>query len=179
MKNVGILALVLLPTAIALAIQNKPTDEPVIKPIVYALPEKPVIKTAKLNAILPDQTTCLAEALYHEARGEGETGMIAVANVVINRVKHDSYPNDACSVIHQPAQFSFVGVNEAIEEPEKYEQAKQLAKKALKNKLPKVVSNDVIYYWNPDKVNMKKHQWIARVEPVKKIGKHQFAKDKS
>jgi spore germination cell wall hydrolase CwlJ-like protein len=179
MKNVGILALVLLPTAIALAIQNKPTDEPAIKPIVYALPDKPVIKTAKLNAILPDQTTCLAEALYHEARGEGETGMIAVANVVINRVKHDAFPNDPCSVIHQPSQFSFVGVNNTIEEPELYGKAEQLAKKALKNKLPKVVSNDVIYYWNPDKVNLKKHQWIARVEPVKKIGKHQFAKDKS
>lgn len=179
MNNVSWLILILLPSAVALAIQQKPSEEPVIKPIVYGIPDKPVIKTSKLNAILPDQATCLAEALYHEARGEGETGMIAVANVVINRVKHEKFPMDACSVIHQPSQFSFVGVNEAIDEPEKYEQAKLLAKKALKNKLPKVVANDVIYYWNPDKVNMKKHQWIARVEPVKKIGKHQFAKDKS
>lgn len=167
----------MLPTAIALAMQ-KPTDEAPIKPIVYGVDQSPKIKTAKLNAILPDQTTCLAEALYHEARGEGETGMIAVANVVINRVKHDAFPNDPCSVIHQPSQFSFVGTTDAIDEPELYAKAEKLAKKALKNKLPKVVASDVVYYWNPDKVNMKKHQWIARVEPVKKIGKHQFAKDK-
>lgn len=178
MNSISWLILIFLPTAIALAMQQKPSEEPIIKPIVYALPDKPAIKTAKLNAILPDQTTCLAEALYHEARGEGETGMIAVANVVINRVKHDAFPNDPCSVIYQPSQFSFVGTAEVIDEPAKYEQAEKLARKAIKNKLPKVVSNDVIYYWNPDKVNLKKHQWIARVEPVKKIGKHQFAKDK-
>ncbi len=178
MNSTSWLILIFLPTAIALAMQQKASEELIIKPIVYAVPQAPQLKTVRLNAILPDQTTCLAEALYHEARGEGEIGMIAVANVVINRVKSDSFPNDPCSVIHQPNQFSFVGTADAINEPDKYVQAEKLAKKALKNKLPKMVANDVIYYWNPDKVNLKKHQWITRVEPVKKIGKHQFAKDK-
>lgn len=55
------------------------------------------------------QTECLATAMYHEARGEGERGLRAVAYVIHNRVESGKYPNDYCGVVTQPAQFSFVG----------------------------------------------------------------------
>ena len=51
---------------------------------------------------------CLADAVYFEARGEPLHGQLAVAEVVINRSQSGLYPADYCSVVTQPAQFSFV-----------------------------------------------------------------------
>tara|TARA_R110000751_G_scaffold858_4_gene2891 strand:- start:224 stop:706 length:483 start_codon:yes stop_codon:yes gene_type:complete len=47
------------------------------------------------------EATCLIEALYFEARGENFSGQLAVATVVLNRVKHSKYPNTICSVVHE------------------------------------------------------------------------------
>ena len=44
---------------------------------------------------------CLALTIYHEARGEPLSGQIAVAQVVVNRVRDPEYPKDICSVVHQ------------------------------------------------------------------------------
>lgn len=51
---------------------------------------------------------CMVRNLHHEARGEGGNGMIAVANVVMNRVKHPDFPASVCAVVYQPWQFSWV-----------------------------------------------------------------------
>lgn len=53
------------------------------------------------------ETECLATAMYHEARGEGDVGMKAVAFVIHNRAKSGRYPADMCSVVLQHRQFSF------------------------------------------------------------------------
>jgi spore germination cell wall hydrolase CwlJ-like protein len=56
---------------------------------------------------------CLTQAAYYEARGEGRDGMRAVAQVVLNRVRHRAFPNSVCGVVFQGAgrrtgcQFSF------------------------------------------------------------------------
>ena len=63
--------------------------------------------------LLDAQTGCLAIALYHEARGENEIGQIAVAQVILNRVKSRKYPDTICRVVFQNThlnklcQFSF------------------------------------------------------------------------
>jgi len=44
---------------------------------------------------------CLANTIYYEARGEPIKGQLAVANVVMNRVKNKHYPNTICKVVHQ------------------------------------------------------------------------------
>jgi len=61
-----------------------------------------------------DERNCLAQAIYHEARGEPEQGQWAVANVILNRVDSKRYPNSICGVVFQNAnaskykcQFSF------------------------------------------------------------------------
>jgi hypothetical protein len=61
------------------------------------------IRTADLS-----DTECLATAMYHEARGEGERGLIAVAFVIYNRVTSGRFPDNFCGVVRQPSQFSFV-----------------------------------------------------------------------
>lgn len=60
----------------------------------------------------PDDAHCLAEALYWEARGEPQLGMLAVGQVVLNRVKHRDFPDTVCQVVHQgygrsACQFSY------------------------------------------------------------------------
>tara|TARA_Y100000114_G_scaffold142054_1_gene148318 strand:- start:39 stop:473 length:435 start_codon:yes stop_codon:yes gene_type:complete len=47
------------------------------------------------------QLTCLAVGIYHEARGEGNAGMAAVANVVINRVHDPRWPDTPCEVLSE------------------------------------------------------------------------------
>ena len=44
---------------------------------------------------------CLAEAIYHEARGEDVYGQFAVAEVILNRVDLPNYPNSVCGVVHR------------------------------------------------------------------------------
>lgn len=47
---------------------------------------------------------CLTEAVYYEARSESGDGQRAVAQVVLNRVRHPSYPNSVCGVVYQGSQ---------------------------------------------------------------------------
>lgn len=51
--------------------------------------------------------TCLAVAIFFEARAEPIEGMEAVANVIINRVEDSRYPDGVCDVVWEPEQFSF------------------------------------------------------------------------
>ena len=44
---------------------------------------------------------CLALNMYHEARGQGSAGLLAVSSVVMNRVKDKRFPNTICEVVHQ------------------------------------------------------------------------------
>lgn len=57
---------------------------------------------------------CLAQAIYHEARGESAAGQLAVANVIVNRARSSKFPSTLCGVIYQNAdkghyrcQFTF------------------------------------------------------------------------
>lgn len=54
------------------------------------------------------ETECLATAMYHEARGEGERGLLAVAFVIYNRVISARFPSNYCTVVRQRSQFSFI-----------------------------------------------------------------------
>lgn len=51
---------------------------------------------------------CLAGAVYFEAKSESLEGQLAVARVVINRVKSGRFANSLCGVVYQTGQFSFV-----------------------------------------------------------------------
>jgi N-acetylmuramoyl-L-alanine amidase len=55
----------------------------------------------------PSDIECLAMNIYHEARGEPIVGQIAVAQVTMNRVEHEYFPDDVCSVVWQDDQFSW------------------------------------------------------------------------
>ena len=53
------------------------------------------------------QIKCLADNIYHEAKGEPLKGQLGVAFVTLNRTKSSKYPDDICKVVYQPGQFSW------------------------------------------------------------------------
>ena len=64
---------------------------------------------------------CLATCVFYEARGESVDGQLAVAEVVLNRVRSNRYPDDICSVVNQSKQYSFTPdgkSDDLLEEPE-------------------------------------------------------------
>jgi len=53
-----------------------------------------------------DEVECLALNIYHEARNQPTAGKLAVAQVTLNRVKHDRFPNTICGVVYQGYYFN-------------------------------------------------------------------------
>lgn len=52
------------------------------------------------------QHACLSQAIYYEARGEAQRGQVAVAEVIINRVRSNAYPSSICGVVFQGSHRS-------------------------------------------------------------------------
>lgn len=136
---------------------------------LYALVDK-----FATNAALDEQTSCLATAVYFEARGESVEGQLAVARVVMNRASSGRYPPDWCSVVKQPAQFSFVRHGEfpyVDTNSDAWRKAEAIAELAAANVVPSVGS-DVLWY-HADYVAPS---WGQRLSVVEKIGAHIFYK---
>jgi len=53
------------------------------------------------------EVICLATAIFFEARDQPITGQELVADVVMNRVEHERFPDTVCDVVYQPKAFSF------------------------------------------------------------------------
>lgn len=91
-----------------------------------------------------DPFTCLAVAIFFEARGESFEGKEAVANVIVNRVEDRRYPNDVCEVVWEPKAFSFTH-DGLSDKPEKYSKhADRLAWKESKQVAKKVLAGDTL-----------------------------------
>ncbi|NQZ53263.1 MAG: cell wall hydrolase [Piscirickettsiaceae bacterium] len=54
-----------------------------------------------------DPLTCMAMAIYFEARGEPLEAQMRVADTIMNRVHSKRFPNTVCGVVKQKHQFSF------------------------------------------------------------------------
>ena len=87
--------------------------------------------------MLLDPVTCLAAAIYFEARNQDLAHQLMVANTVINRVDSRRYPNDVCSVVKQKMQFSFFwdGKKEVVDDHKSWEFSTYWAKQMLKKRL--------------------------------------------
>ena len=125
-----------------------------------------------------DEKNCLARAIYFEARSEPEAGQIAVANVILNRVKSKTYPDTICGVVYDGAhrlnscQFSFAcdGKKDAPRSAKQWTKAKKLASRALAgDAYVRVVSTATHYH--ADYVNPS---WSGSMKRLIKIGRHIF-----
>jgi spore germination cell wall hydrolase CwlJ-like protein len=113
---------------------------------------------------------CLTQAVYYESAREPSLGQEAVAQVVLNRVRHPAYPKSICGVVFQGSaratgcQFSFTcdGSLAWAPEPRLWAKAQAVAKRALAGYVSKAVGSATHYhadyvapYWAPTLVKMK------------------------
>ena len=109
----------------------------------------------------------LARCVYAEARGETYQGQVAVAAVVLNRVKSPSFPNTIAGVIYQPYAFSSVNDGQINLTPNKT--AISAAQDALNGWDP---TYGCLYFYN---ANTSTSKWIYNRKTVVTIGNHVFA----
>lgn len=112
----------------------------------------------------------LARAVNGEARGEIYEGQVAVAAVILNRVKHPSFPNTIAGVIYQPGAFTAVTDGQIHAYLDRNSTVYKACQDALNGWDP---SGGAIYYYNPAKTTNK---WIYSRPVVKVLGNHTFAK---
>ena len=114
-----------------------------------------------------NDTYILAKMISAEARGEPFEGQVAVGAVILNRVKHPSFPNTISGVLYESGAFSALTdgqyYNEAIADS-----AYRAADLAMKGWDP---SGGAIYYFNPNKTS-NAFMWSRPVLTV--IGSHKF-----
>ncbi|NLX75920.1 MAG: spore cortex-lytic enzyme [Clostridiaceae bacterium] len=110
----------------------------------------------------------LAHLVHGEARGEPYIGQVAVAAVVLNRVKDSRFPNTIAGVIYQPGAFDAVSDGQINLEPTS--QSYKAARDAMNGWDP---TYGCIYYYNPQTATSK---WIWTRPIMLTIGKHNFAK---
>jgi hypothetical protein len=112
---------------------------------------------------------CMTQAIYYEAAREPVRGQEAVAQVVLNRVRHPAYPKSICGVVYQGSarptgcQFTFTcdGALRWTPQPALWRQAQDVARRALTGFVDKDVGSAthyhaayVIPYWAPTLVKM-------------------------
>lgn len=121
------------------------------------------------NSSSNNDTQLLARCVNGEARGEPYKGQVAVAAVILNRVKHASFPNTISGVIYQPGAFTAVSdgqINVPIDENSSIYKA---CAEAMAGSDP---TNGCIYYYNPSTATSS---WIWSRQIQLTIGKHNFA----
>lgn len=114
-----------------------------------------------------DEVNLLTRLIAAEATGEPYEGQVAVAAVMLNRVRHASFPNTVGGVIYQPHAFESVS-NGLIWRLTDLTTARKAAMDALNGWDP---TYGALYFWNPYK---PVSSWIWTRKIVRQIGNHVF-----
>ncbi len=120
---------------------------------------------------------CLTQAVYFEARGETPAGQAAVAQVVLNRVRHPSFPKSICGVVFQGAgkrvgcQFSFAcdGSMRRGREVAAWNRARKVASKALSGNVMASIGEATHFHTTNVAPN-----WGPRLVRTAEVGMHVF-----
>jgi len=125
---------------------------------------------------------CLATAIYFEARGEPVRGQIAVAQVILNRVRSPLFPETICGVVYQGqmhpgCQFSFTcdGRTDNPRNDGQWALAQDIAKKITAGQLWLPEVGYSTYYH----ANYVSPSWVGDMNKVDKIGRHIFYKKRN
>lgn len=143
-------------------------------PLAPSTDAAPVRRETELNA---RELNCLALTVYHEARGETQQGQVAVAEVVMNRVRSRAYPNTICGVVYQGShlstgcQFTFTCDGSIDRRPRgrAWETAQHIAELVMKGYTRQLTQHATHYHTHA--VNPV---WSSGLVPTTTIGSHQF-----
>ena len=140
------LAIIYFGTIVLFGCVTRPPEKPTATSHTYSTKYKhqSVSKKSKrsptIRQVNNKARNCLALAMYWEARGEGDRGMLAVGSVVLNRVENRQFPNSVCAVVYEggetpPCQFSWWcdGKSDHPRNRTQWQTALNLANKLLSN----------------------------------------------
>lgn len=115
---------------------------------------------------------CLTQALYYEARGEGEMGQLAVADVILQRRNSKYHPNTICGVVYEPYQFSFVHDGSMLKEidVDAWNKADDLSGRALRGETPTGLTGRALFYH----AKSVRPMWADAMVKTAEIGNHIF-----
>lgn len=162
------------------AIGNATGTPAAVAPVPVTMPGKlrDALQTAAAPAVSSKERQCLATAIYFEARGEPVRGQVAVAQVIVNRVRSPQYPDTICEVVYQnqqrrnACQFSFAcdGKPDTIREKPAWALAEKLADEVIsgETRLAEVAeaTNYHATYVSPG--------WAGSMRRLARIGRHIF-----
>jgi Cell Wall Hydrolase len=119
---------------------------------------------------------CLTQAVYYEAAYEPLQGRRAVAQVVLNRMRHSAFPNSVCGVVYQGVnrpvcQFSFTcdGSLNRRPSPAVWQEAEAVARAALAGYVEPSVGHATHYH-----ANYVSPYWAPKLVKISQIGAHIF-----
>ena len=125
------------PAAVVAQVQYAQPTQPVVPVSAEEVRTSSVLEQAVMKKLLKEHR-CLSDALYYEARGEGEKGQKAVAEVIFTRMRKGNYGHSICAVVYEGAnqpkcQFSFAcnGATRAPKQSVAWMRAQQLAAQIL------------------------------------------------
>ena len=136
-----------------------------------------ILPTVETGSTGRSSVDCLTEAVYYEAASEPEQGQRAVAQVVLNRVRHPSFPNSVCAVVYQGSerrtgcQFTFTCDGSLRRPPARglWLRARQVAESALSGRVEASVGMATHYH-----TDWVFPYWASSLKKITKVGTHIF-----
>jgi len=155
------------------------SDAPMLKPVKKSLektkkaPHIAVVNTEKRIKYIRLDIFCLAKNIYHEASVESNLGQYAVAQVTLNRVKSNRYPDTVCDVVMDPWQFSWANkksIRWTHPRGPLWNKSKQIAENViLSGKRVKGLENALFYH-----ADYVRPRWRKTDARIAKIDSHIF-----
>jgi spore germination cell wall hydrolase CwlJ-like protein len=125
---------------------------------------------------LRDEQHCLALAIYWEARGEGQAGMVAVGWTILNRAQSEQFPSTPCGVIYQGdergrCQFSWWcdGKSDRPRDWKSWTRARVIAARLIVDPPPDPTHGALFYHSTSIKI-----PWARPRVRTARIGNHVF-----
>lgn len=143
---------------------------------------KPKLEHYEIDfASVNDDVICLAQNIYHEARGEEYEGKVLVGQVTLNRVKSHKWRDTICGVVYQKYQFEWVGLEMFMDmstqkERNSFMESIVIAQGVIDGSIPDI-SKNADHYYNP-KVVKREPSWPSKMTLVQVVGNHKFYQDK-
>ncbi len=153
--------------------EDRPLD---VKSVTPARPFRVAVDDATAPHFA-EAVRCLTQAIYYEAASEPEAGQRAVAQVIINRLRHPAFPKTICGVVYQGSeratgcQFTFTcdGSLARVPAVALYARAERIARQALAGHVAASVGNATNYH----AVYVVPY-WAPTLDKIARIGAHIF-----
>lgn len=176
-QGVGPLALLLL-TLFPMASQA--TETPLLRGELvassYGFEAAPPFRLTAMTDTRDRARTCLATAVYYESANQPTQGQAAVAQVILNRMRHPAFPKSVCGVVyegaaHKGCQFTFACDGSLAHAPVGggWRAALAIADQALDGYVERSVGASTHYH-----TTAVHPLWSATMTPTRQIGAHQF-----